>query len=94
MSHWAEINKSNVVLRVLVGSNEGDEGQSFFESLGGVWVKCSYNATIRKNYPGIGFKYDKTLDAFIPPKCHTEAILNESICQWTCGNEEHNVTIS
>ena len=44
MSHWAEINEQGLVLRVLVGdNNEPDEGQAFMESLGGTWVKSSYN---------------------------------------------------
>jgi hypothetical protein len=95
MSHWAELDHENKVIRVLVGDNNdpaGDEGYSWLiDNLGGVWVKTSYNATIRKNYAGIGFTYDDTLDAFIAPKCHNEAILNQTTAQWTCENEEHNV---
>jgi len=59
MSHWAEIDENNIVLRVLVGDNsEPDEGQAFMESLGGTWVKTSYNAAtngFRKNSEGIGY---------------------------------------
>lgn len=95
MSHWAELDQDNKVIRVLVGdNNEPDEGEAFMNSLGGVWVKTSYNATIRKNYAGIGFTYDETLDAFIAPKCHDEAILDEKTAQWICGNEAHNVDLS
>lgn len=98
MSHWAELDSNNKVIRVLVGDNNdpaGDEGYSWLiNNLGGVWVKTSYNATIRKNYAGIGFSYNATLDAFVPPKCHDEAILNETTAQWNCGNEEHNVQLS
>lgn len=91
MSHWAEVDLDNIVIRVLVGSNdEPDEGyQWFVDNLGGTWIKTSYNATIRKNYAGIGFTYDATRDAFIPPKCHDEATLDEATCQWTCANEIH-----
>jgi hypothetical protein len=98
MSHWAELDQDNKVIRVLVGDNNdpaGDEGYSWLvQNLGGVWVQTSYNATIRKNYAGVGFTYDETLDAFIPPKCHAEAILNEATARWTCENEEHNVELS
>jgi hypothetical protein len=95
MSHWAELDEENKVIRVLVGdNNEPDEGESFMNSLGGTWVQTSYNATIRKNYAGIGFTYNETLDAFVPPKCHDEATLNETTAQWTCENEAHNVTLS
>jgi len=92
MSHWAEIDSNNIVLRILVGdNNEADEGEAFMNSLGGTWVKTSYNATIRKNYAGIGYSYDLVRDAFIPPKanCHSEEILNEETCQWDCSNEAH-----
>ena len=90
MSHFAQIDENNIVTQVLVGPNHGDEGKAFFESLDGTWVKTSYNANICKNYAGIGYSYDATLDAFIPPKCHDEATLDEATCQWVCGNEEHN----
>jgi hypothetical protein len=92
MSHWAEIDKDNTVIRVLVGdNNEFDEGEAFMKSLGGTWVKTSYNAKIRKNYAGIGYTYDESLDAFIAPKCHAVAILNEITCQWTCRDPSHEV---
>lgn len=98
MSHWAELDKNNVVIRVLVGDNNdpaGDEGyQWLIDNLGGTWVKTSYNGNFRKNYAGKGYTYDKTLDAFIRPKCHEEAILNETTAQWVCENEEHNVNLS
>jgi len=38
--------------------------------------------SFRKNYAGIGFKYDKTKDAFIEPQPFTSWILNETTCQW------------
>lgn len=36
----------------------------------------------RKNYAGIGYKYDVNLDAFIPPKPYPSWILNEETCNW------------
>lgn len=92
MSHWAELDQDNIVLRVLVGSNdEPDEGyQWFVDNLGGTWVQTSYNGNIRKNFAGIGYTYDETRDAFISPKCHDEAVLDEATCWWTCANESHN----
>lgn len=84
MSHWAEIDENNIVIRVLVGdNNKADEGESFMNSLGGRWIKTSYNANIRKNFAGIGFTYDETLDAFIAPKpIEGKWILNEETCEW------------
>jgi hypothetical protein len=92
MSHWAELNDNNEVLRVLVGDNNdpnGDEGyQWLLDNLGGRWVKTSYNATIRKNYAGPGFIYDETFDAFIPPKPYPSWILDEETYQWKAPKEQ------
>jgi hypothetical protein len=89
MSHWAEINKKNVVIRVLVGdNNEPDEGESFVNSLGGTWIKTSYNGTIRKNFAGPGFIYDKARDAFIPPKPDNQIGFDEETCQWIVPETE------
>jgi len=95
MSHWAELDKNNKVIRVLVGDNNdpaNDEGyQWLLVNLGGTWVKTSYNSTIRYNFAGIGYKYDEVADAFIAPKpeCgHQELLLNDQY-RWECGNAEH-----
>jgi len=83
MSHFAEIDENKIVLRVLVGdNNEPDEGEAFINSLGGTWVKTSYNGTIRKNFAGVGYLYDSDRDAFIAPKPYQSWILNEDTCQW------------
>lgn len=87
MAHFAEINENNVVLRVLVTDNNdpnGDEGyQWLIDNLGGTWIKTSYNGNIRKNFAGIGYTYDQTRDAFIPPKPEEgEWVLNEDTCIW------------
>lgn len=98
MSHWAELDSNNVVLRVLVGDNNdpaGDEGYSWLiENLGGTWVKTSYNGTIRYNFAGIGFTYDPIDDAFIAPvPCdHDELLLNEQK-RWECSNAAHKVIL-
>ena len=94
MAHWAELDESNIVTRVLVGSNDDpDEGyQWLIDNLGGTWVKTSYNTQggvhslggtpLRKNYAGIGYSYDSTRDAFIPPKPFNSWNLNEDTCLW------------
>lgn len=72
MSHWAEIDENNIVIRVLVGDNDdpaGDEGYSWLiQNLGGTWIQTSYNNRIRKQYAGIGFSYDPIGDVFIAPQ--------------------------
>ena len=94
MSHWAEIDENNIVLRVLVGNNsEPDEGEAFMNSLGGTWVKTSYNGNIRKNFAGIGFTYNADIDAFVPPVCHESATLNTETARWECSDASHTIVI-
>lgn len=90
MAHWAELDSNNKVIRVLVGNNnEADEGYSWLiQNLGGTWVQTSYNGRIRYNFAGIGYSYDEVNDAFIAPKCHDEAKLNNKF-QWDCANQIH-----
>ena len=38
----------------------------------------------RKNYAGIGYSYDQTRDAFIPPQPYPSWTLNETTCLWDC----------
>lgn len=84
MSHFAELDENNIVLRVLVGDNNmPNEGYDWFvENLGGRWVQTSYNGSIRKNFAGIGFEYNEELDAFIPPQPFASWTLNETTCRW------------
>lgn len=84
MSHFAELDENNVVIRVLVGDNNlPNEGYDWFvENLGGRWVQTSYNANFRKHFAGIGFTYDEELDAFISPKPYESWVLNEETCLW------------
>ena len=99
MSHFAELDSTNKVLRVLVGDNDdpaGDEGyQWFVDNLGGTWVKTSYNAKIRYNFAAIGYTYDPIDDAFIAPApCdHAELTLNNKK-QWECPDPSHVVDLN
>ena len=57
-----------------------------------VWKQTSYNTIggehklggtpFRKNFAGVGFKYDQYKDAFIAPKPYNSWILNETTCLW------------
>lgn len=91
MAHVAQLDENNKVIRVIVVSNDYEPNVEDFakELFGGVWMQTSYNASIRKNFASIGMFYDVALDAFIAPKCHEEAILDEITCQWHCENVEH-----
>lgn len=88
MAHYAELNENNIVTRVVVIDNEHEpteqDGINYCKNLlGGTnWKKTSYNGTIRKNFAGIGFTYDPTRDAFIPPRPYLSWVFNEDICRW------------
>ena len=72
MSHWAQIDSNNKVVRVLVGDNNdpaGDEGYQFMlDTFGGTWIKTSYNGNIRGTFAGIGYDYNHDEDIFIEPQ--------------------------
>lgn len=96
MAHFAELDANNIVLRVIVVSNEmlHDEngveseavGIAFCHLLFGAdtrWVQTSYNGNFRKNYAAIGDVYDAARDAFIAPKPEGNGwILDEETCRW------------
>jgi hypothetical protein len=94
MAHFAKLDQNNVVLEVHVVHNnellqDGVEseakGVQFLVDWSGghpYWKQTSYNGNIRKNYAGIGYKYDPQRDAFIPPQPYPSWILNESTCRW------------
>jgi hypothetical protein len=82
MSHWAEIDENNIVLRVLVGdNNEPDEGEAFINKLGGTWIKTSYNGNIRGIYAGKGYYYNREEDIFVAPQPYPSWVRNGSIWQ-------------
>tara|TARA_B100001939_G_scaffold308272_1_gene288799 strand:+ start:974 stop:1411 length:438 start_codon:yes stop_codon:yes gene_type:complete len=83
MAHFAELNSSNEVLRVVVISNDdvdsngGDystSAETFVASIvphqtGGVsWKQTSYNNNARKQYAGVGYTYDSSKNKFIAPQ--------------------------
>lgn len=87
MAHFAEIDKEGNVLRVIVVSDADapDEkaGAAFCAKLlGGTWLQTSDSGRMRKNYAGVGWKYDKGRDAFIPPRPDDDAVFDEATCQW------------
>ena len=95
MAHFCKLGVGNIVEEVHVVKNEvitdntGNEqeqlGVDFLNNLYGtrdVWKQTSYNNNFRKNFAGIGFKYDQTRDAFIPPKPYNSWILDEDTCSW------------
>lgn len=94
MAHFAEVNSTGRVVRVLVVANAAITDASGNESeAAGVefcktfapnsqWVQTSYNGRIRKNFAGIGYTYDAVRDAFIPPKPYPSWVLDGATCRW------------
>lgn len=93
MAHAAKVNAEGIVEEVLVVPDAQEHRVHNYLAndlgLGGTWVQTSYNGNIRKNYAGIGYTYDSVRDAFIPPKCHEVATLDEDTCQWECTDPTH-----
>jgi hypothetical protein len=96
MAHYAFLDDNNVVTEVIVGKNEGEEGINWELKYGAfrnqVCKRTSYNTQggvhseggtpFRKNYAGIGYTYDQSRDAFIPPKPFNSWVLNDTTCLW------------
>ena len=93
MSHFAKLDENNIVTFVTVGRQEDDGLEAeLCERTGDVYRQTSYNTSggvhslggtpLRKNYAGIGFTYDETRDAFIPPQPFASWVLDEDTCLW------------
>ena len=90
MSHFAQIDENNIVTQVIVIEQDVVDSGLFGDPAS--WIQTSYNTSggvhllggtpLRKNYAGIGYTYDSTRDAFIPPKPYNSWVLNEDTCLW------------
>jgi hypothetical protein len=95
VGHYAILDENNIVTMVFVGKDEGDLGpdgkvwdweeyykakRTSYNTVGG--VHRGGGAPFRKNYAGIGFRYDPDRDAFIPPQPFESWTLNEETCLW------------
>ena len=89
MAHFAELDESNIVTRVIVVHNNELLDESGNESeqkgidfcvvhYGGTWIQTSYNGNFRKNYAGVGFIYDPIRDAFYLPQPYPSWTLDEN----------------
>ena len=90
MAHFAQINEENIVTQVIVAE------QDFINS-GAVgdpvqWIQTSYNTRagvhvlggtpLRKNYAGIGYTYNRSLDAFVPPQPFASWVIDPATATW------------
>ena len=76
------LDSNNIVVEVIVGKDEADTSENWETHYGQIknltCKRTSYNTQggqhlnggtpFRKNYAGIGYKYDSNKDAFIPPQ--------------------------
>ena len=94
MSHFAKV-VDNIVTEVIVAEQDFIDTlpdssawvQTSYNTRGGKHYAPNTNdedggVALRKNYAGIGYTYDGTRDAFIPPKPFNSSVLNEDTCQW------------
>lgn len=94
MAHFAKIENGAVAQVIVAEQDFIDTG-----AVGHGWIQTSYNTRggihygqdgqpsgreqLRKNYAGVGFTYDETRDAFIPPKPYPSWTLSEETCLWS-----------
>jgi len=98
MAHYAKVNYGIVekvivaesdFFKTFIDSSPGSWIQTSYNTRGGIHYQPNSNIpsedqskSLRKNYAGIGYTYDETRDAFIPPKPYNSWILNEDTCLW------------
>ena len=95
MAHFAQLDSNNVVTQVIVVSNDdtsdsnGTEtesiGVAFCQKLLGAdtnWKQTSYNGNMRVRYAGIGYSYNASLDAFVPPQPYASWTLDSGTANW------------
>jgi hypothetical protein len=102
MGHFAKVLEGKVVQVIVaepdffttfVDSSPGTWLQTSYNTRGGIHYdsvtgepSADQSKSLRKNYAGVGYSYDATLDAFIPPKPPVELmpnpVLDETTCQW------------
>lgn len=97
MAHYAKV-ENGIVTEVIVA--DADFINSGYIGNPASWIQTSYNTQgnvhllggtpFRKNYAGVGYTYDATLDAFIPPKLFNSWLLNEDTGLWYAPTEKPN----
>ena len=98
MSHYAQLDENNVVVFVIHAKSNDKEDeftestgdvwkQTSYNTYGGIHYTDGepsedQSKALRFNYAGIGFTYDETRDAFIPPQPYASWALDEDTCLW------------
>jgi hypothetical protein len=97
MAHYAVLDENNIVVDMFVGKDEDEivldeNGNPYNWEVYYGAKRTSYNTfhgvhklggtPLRMNYAGLGYTYDESKDAFIPPKPLPSFLFNEEICDW------------
>lgn len=95
MAHFAQLDENNLVLQVIVVSNDvlnnepfpqsEDMGVAFCRSIYGQgtnWAQTSYSGSFRHNYAGIGYTFDANANAFVAESPYPSWILNTETYRW------------
>jgi len=98
MGHFAKVSNGIVTRVIVaeadffnnfVDDSPGQWIQTSYNTRGGVHYQPNtdepsedQSKALRKNYAGIGYTYDSTRDAFIPPQPFNSWTLNEDTCLW------------
>ena len=95
MAHFAQLDENNVVTQVIVVSNDDTSdangvetesiGVAFCQKLLGAntnWKQTSYNGNMRVRYAGIGYSYNSSLNAFVPPQPYASWTLDNATANW------------
>lgn len=99
MGHFAKVENGIVTKVIVaepeffekfVDSSPGEWIQTSYNTSGGIHYNPitgesseDQSKALRKNYAGIGYTYDRTRDAFIPPQPYPSWVLDEFSCLWT-----------
>ena len=89
MASFAKLGVGNKILTVESVDNSiattEQAGVDFLNNLyktNDIWKQTFIDRSQRKNYAGVGYRYDETRNAFIPPQFYSSWILNETTCDW------------
>jgi hypothetical protein len=95
MAHFAELDSTGIVLRIVVLSNAAIDnlpfpqsepvGISFLKDTYGqdtYWAQTSYNANFRYNFAGVGMQFDEVNQAFYTQSPYASWVLNKTTYQY------------
>ena len=87
MKYFAEIDSSNIILRVCVFSDSITDADAAKQQVplsadGVEWIETFRDGGFRKNFAGTGHTYDSVMDGFIAPQPSASYTLNTTTCKW------------